>query len=194
MNKRVLSLVLAMASAQALPAATPAANIDAVVDCADVKDSRERLACFDREVAPLARARSAGTPLVAVAPVAVAPAPAAPVPAPRTPTPATPTVAPAATAPQSSFGQEQLAPKLKQPVPAEEQSLHARITALRKVGSGMFLVTLDNGQTWRHENEYLGAYLREGDAITISKAALGSYRLSRDAGDAKNWIRVNRIR
>ena len=54
--------------------------------------------------------------------------------------------------------------------------------------------SLDNGQTWRHEDQTLGAYLKEGEAITIRKGTLGSYRLSRDDGDAKNWIRVSRVR
>jgi hypothetical protein len=57
-----------------------------------------------------------------------------------------------------------------------------------------FIVYLDNGQAWKHQDVVLGEYLREGEAITISRAALGSYRLTRDAGKSKNWIRVTRIR
>lgn len=76
----------------------------------------------------------------------------------------------------------------------EEEALHARITEMRRSGSSAFLVTLDNGQVWRHENETQGEYLRIGEPVTITKAALGSYRLTRDAGAAKNWIRVTRIR
>jgi hypothetical protein len=56
------------------------------------------------------------------------------------------------------------------------------------------VITLDNGQAWRHDNETLGEYLRKGEAVTISKGLMGTYRLTRDAGAAKNWIRVARIR
>jgi hypothetical protein len=62
------------------------------------------------------------------------------------------------------------------------------------VGSSEFILYLDNGQAWRHQDQVLGEYLRQGEAITISRAALGSYRLTRDAGSTKNWIRVTRIR
>jgi hypothetical protein len=72
--------------------------------------------------------------------------------------------------------------------------VQARITALRSAGPGVFVVSLDNGQSWRHENEYLGAYLREGDAVTITRGSMGTYRLTRDAGKAKDWIRVTPTR
>jgi hypothetical protein len=76
----------------------------------------------------------------------------------------------------------------------ENQVLHSRIVSLHQTGQGTYVVALDNGQAWRHENEHLGSYLREGELVTIRKAALGSYRLTRDEGDAKNWIRVTRVR
>ena len=99
-----------------------------------------------------------------------------------------------ATAPQlaPSFGEEQLVRDT--PRAEAEPVLHARVTALRAQPPETFVVTLDNGQAWRHDNARLAAFLREGDAVTITRAALGAYRLTRDAGDAKNWIRVTRIR
>ena len=72
--------------------------------------------------------------------------------------------------------------------------MHANIERLRTVAASQFVIYLDNGQAWRHEDQVQGEYLREGEAITISKGTLGSYRLTRDAGKAKNWIRVTRIR
>jgi len=71
--------------------------------------------------------------------------------------------------------------------------LHGRIASLRTAGAA-YQVALDNGQTWRHEDQTLGVYLKEGDAVTIRKGTLGGYRLTRDAGNEKNWIRVTRIR
>ena len=72
--------------------------------------------------------------------------------------------------------------------------MHARIQRLRAVAANDFIVYLDNGQAWRHQDASLGGYLREGEAITISKGTLGSYRLTRDAGNSKNWIRITRIK
>jgi len=186
MKKSVVSLVLAVVACPALPAES---SMDRLVGCADIKDSRDRLACFDREVAPLASARSRPTP--SAPPVAVArtvPAPTPPPTTPAAPIPSSP--APGA----KSFGEEQLQPKARSAAPEEEQVLHAHIQRLRTVTANDFIVYLDNGQAWRHQDAVLGGYLREGDAITISKGALGSYRLVRDAGGSKNWIRATRIR
>jgi hypothetical protein len=189
MKKPVLCVALAMISASALSAES-LLQVDRLVNCAVFKNSRERLACFDREVESLAKARLAAPTVSTAAPASAIPMPAGPAPVIAGPA----TTVPGATAPGSSFGQEQLAPRLLPDTPEAAQILHARITALRTAGAVNFLVTLDNGQVWRHENSVQGAYLRVGEAITISKGALGSYRLTRDAGDAKNWIRVARIR
>jgi hypothetical protein len=172
MKKILAILTLTAVGVPAWPADAPAPALDKLVACADIPDATARLACFEREITPLARGRTTLPPTPTVA---------APVPPP----------APASTG--TSFGQEQLSPKTGPGAP-DEQTLHARITSLREVKSGTYVVYLDNGQAWRHEDEHQGSYLREGEAITIGKAAMGSYRLTRDAGKSRNWIRVTRIR
>jgi hypothetical protein len=167
------------------------------------QDAQQRLACFDREIA-LTR-KSAATAAPAAPSPAQVPVPAAsresrstrpaapassaqisaPVPAPA------PT---AATRAAPSFGEEQLSPKDRPTASEDPQALHARIASLREVEPSTYLVTLDNGQAWRHEDSRLGPYLREGEAITISKGSLGTYRLTRDDGQSRNWIRVKRVR
>lgn len=74
--------------------------------------------------------------------------------------------------------------------------MHARISSQKEIGSSrIYNVFLDNGQVWRHENTHLGSYLREGEAVTIAQTgALGTYRLTRDAGKEKDWIKVTRVR
>jgi hypothetical protein len=189
MKKSVAYLVLAAVSTPALAADTTAPVVEKLLSCTDVRDSRERLACFDREIAPLAKAKTALTPAPVVrssAPTPVAPPSPAPAPAPAAPATSPP--------PPASFGSEQLASKDRPPAKEEDQILHARIVSLRKVNVGAYLVTLDNGQAWRHEDEVQGSYLREGEAVTITKATLSTYRLTRDAGNAKNWIRITRVR
>lgn len=181
----VASLLLAAAAAPTFAADAGTGAVDRLVACSEVKDTRARLACFDREIAPLAAERTAN----AAPPAARAPVPAPPPPVART----SPTPAPAPAA-APSLGKEQLKGEARPAAKEEEQVLHASITSIQKVNSGAWLVALDNGQAWRHEDETQGAYLKSGEAVTIRKGSLGSYRLSRDAGSDKNWIRVTRVR
>jgi hypothetical protein len=182
MKKSVISFVLVTACVPALPAQS---DTERLVGCADIQNSRDRLACFDREVAPLVSARSRPAPLPAPA---AAPAPVAATPAPAAPAPVAPSPA------VRSFGEEQLQRKDRIPDPEDQLTLHAKIERIRTVTASDFIVYLDNGQAWRHQDINLGSYLRVGEAITISRGTLGSYRLTRDAGNSKNWIRVSRIR
>ena len=178
-RKLIAGLVVALATVEASAASL---SEDHLVACARMTDSAARLACYDREVAPLARK---------VAEPARAPSPAVPVPAPAAAT--VPTPAPATT-PAPSFGQEQLTREQGPAAKEEEVALHARLSSQKSVGPGLFNLYLDNGQVWRHEDQVLGSYLKDGDAITIEKGALGSYKLTRDAGKSRNWIRVTRVR
>lgn len=178
--KMPLMLLMAALPASAL-SGEPASPVEnELARCAGMQDTRQRLSCFDRLAEPY-RAR----PSESVA--RSAPAPAAPA-----PLPAAPSVQ--ATVNAGSFGEEKLSSRSKAEFPEEERRLQARITSVRSLPPDAYLVTLDNGQTWRHENMRQAEFLKEGDAITITRASLGTYRLTRDAGDAKNWIRITRVR
>jgi hypothetical protein len=72
--------------------------------------------------------------------------------------------------------------------------LQARIAGTRKATGGLYLIILDNGQTWRHESGSMEPYLKVGEAVTIRKGTLGSHRLTLDSGQSKNWVRVTRVR
>jgi hypothetical protein len=180
MQKRKLIVALAFVVAP-LAASAASLSLDQLVACAGMTDPTARLACYDREVVPLARQVAGPGPA----------SPAAPAPAPRVASPA-PAAPPAA--PPPSFGQEQLAREQRPAAKDEELALHARLSSQKAVGGGLFNLYLDNGQVWRHEDRVLGQYLKDGDAVTIEKGALGSYKLSRDAGKSRNWIRVSRVR
>ncbi len=171
-------------------AAAAAPDNNALLACYQMQEAAARLQCFDREVAPLARQALANTPAPAVR--AQTPAANVQVPAATVRTPPGPVPAPAASRPE--FGQEQLK-RSDQPAPSEDSlSITARITSQRSAAQGTYLVSLDNGQVWRHETGSQAEYLKPGDSVTISRGSLGSYRLTRDAGKAKNWIKVTRIR
>jgi len=189
MNKSAVAIAVfaALTPAWQTQAAAPA---DSLAACGEVTDSQARLQCFDRE---LAKSRpAAATPPRAAASSA---APASAVPPAAAPAAAS-TIAPAAAASAAaSFGNEQLALKDQQKV-EELRVMHASLSSQKELGSSRtYNLFLDNGQVWRHENSHLGSYLREGEAITITKASgLGAYRLTRDAGSPKDWIRVTRVR
>ena len=179
MNKSAVAIAVLAVLAPAW-AARAAAPSDTLLACGNLTDSQARLQCFDRE---LAKSR----PAAATPPAATkSAAPAAPVATPAAP-------AAAATATAASFGEEQLTKDQKKP--AEPNVMHAKLTTQRELGSSRtYNLFLDNGQVWRHENSDLGTYLKDGDAVTITKGTMGSYRLTLDAGKAKNWIRVTRVR
>src|SRR5262249_25467458 len=153
---------------------------DQLVACSGVTDSAVRLACYDRLAREVAARARASSPAAPSPPPVAAPAPAT-VPAPAT-----------AVTPAPSFGQEQLAREQRAAPEKDELTLHARLSSQKSVGGGRFDLYLDNGQIWRHEDSVLGFDLRDGDAITIKKGALGSYKLSRDTGKWRDWIRVTR--
>jgi hypothetical protein len=223
MNRTVVTFVLLAATLPA-GAAAPADSVDRLVDCADLSDGQQRLACFDREVAPLRSARTAGQPRPPVPAPARAAAPApSPTPAPAAavqPVPAAPSAPPVATATPAhaalpapsvasaspsapaltitsdptGFGAEDLPMKSRPQAPQQAVALRATIAQLRQSAPGEFMVTLDNGQVWRTDDTIQGRQLAVADAVTISRASLGSYRMTRDAIDAKSWLRVRRVR
>jgi hypothetical protein len=115
--------------------------------CARLQQDRERLACYDRKVAPLASTE---------APPAEPPAeemfgidsdtPDAPVDTAPTP-----------------------------PAREELAEITAKVTEVKKVGRST-QVALDNGQVWQTQEER-ELLLRTGDVVRIARAALGTFRM-----------------
>ena len=120
-----------------------------VLGCAGLRDDSERLACYDRLAAQL----SASTSL---------------------------TPAPAAAPAGEMFGLRSNSPA-KPPAenPAERKALSsitARVVSLRELPQGGLLIGLDNGQSWVETSDGDLA-LKVGDAVKISRAAMGSFLL-----------------
>lgn len=163
----MMGWVAVLAACQAGAAQPPLRITDALADCGAIADSARRLACFDELAAPY------------LAPGQVSPAspvrPASPARADSPPSPARSAEPAATSAPQSG-------------------AISARVASQRALPPDSFLVELDNGQRWRHEDVRQAEFLKAGDAVTITRSTLGTWRLTRDAGDAKNWIRVTRVR
>jgi hypothetical protein len=178
MKRPVLSLFLLASAAPAWPAGTAVAPPDKLAACAAIQDSAQRLTCFDQ----LAQA----PPVPAQPAAAATPPPLALTSEDKTSQPARAAVA------TQSLGEDDL--RKKADATAAKEAVHATISRLSTVGTSSYMVYLDNGQVWRHDDSYQGSFLHTGDAVTITRAALGSYRMTRDESKAHNWIRVSRVR
>jgi hypothetical protein len=177
---RVVGLILLAASAAAAPS-----NED-MARCAVIPAPDSRLACYDA----LAH-RPADKPTVAAAnrapvPVAVpTPAAAAPV-APAVATVQAPASAAAIAADPKNFG---LTAVQQHTADVGPKSIAAQISIVSSDQSGRTLVVLDNGETWTvMDND---GRLSSGDAVTIKRAALGSFLMLTRANHS---YRVRRIK
>ena len=137
---------------------------EALRTCASIKRSSERLACYDRTVEQLS-ATADGSPDATFKP-----------------------------SPEAMFGTTASKPQDASTALPEREELSAvaaRITSLKTDAEGMNVLDLDNGQTWRQISGSKALLLKEGDAVTITRAALNSFRLSTPSG---RIAKVKRIR
>jgi hypothetical protein len=191
-------LVLPALACAAQPAAAPPSS-QALAACANVTDSSERLACYDRlagrgaapasSAAPAQPARAPGGAAAAAVP-APAPSPTlAPSTTPGSPPPVTPTPAGAAAPPLSSpqsFGLY----SAEHPKVAVSQTLEARVLALGRSKDDRRTVSLEGGARWELLDDG-DALLAVGDMITIKRAALGSYLMYTPTKRAHRVRRLN---
>jgi hypothetical protein len=132
--------------------------------CIKVTGNAERLACFDREAARM----TSGVPK----------------PSGGAETPLTP---------EQKLGlSTSRVQKLESPSGAATLSeLHAHIASASASADGLQSFVLDNEQVWRQTATKTDFFVRQGDAVTISTGALGSFWLSTDSHHS---TRVKRIR
>jgi hypothetical protein len=169
------------------------AQSEAGRQCAQIRDSLQRLVCYDR----VFQAGDA-TPANAAAPRAAAPAASAPPAATATVRPTAPAVAvaPAAATPAPAMGDESVRRNVKEREAAkatEPTSLEAKVTALRETRPEIFRVTLDNGQVWQQMDMSSLFHLETGDTIRIEKGTMGGYRMARTSKGRSGWVRVTRL-
>jgi hypothetical protein len=139
--------------------------------CRSLTDAAARLACFDRETATLDTQTSSTAP---------APAPV------RTAAPPDP---------KQQFGLSEQAVE-KQEIAAgmrasDPRKIEAHISQLSHSANGRAIFTLDNGQIWRQlVADAADLRVKDGDSVTISRAALGSYWLAPQSGPGCKVTRV----
>jgi hypothetical protein len=73
---------------------------------------------------------------------------------------------------------------------AQTERVTMRVAAVRQRNTGMYVVTMDNGQVWEQTDQISLRRLRAGDTVEIRRAALGSFMLYQDSGPA---VRVRRV-
>ncbi|MEO7208226.1 MAG: hypothetical protein ABI356_01405 [Steroidobacteraceae bacterium] len=184
MNRFKIDAALILMSA----AAAAAPSNEDMARCAVIPTPDSRLACYDALVhrpADKLSAAAKGIPPPAPAPVrATVPASA--------PVAAAPT-APAAQAPVSAAAMAAADPKNFGLTPAQQHlsgvapnSIAAHISVVSSDQVGHTLVVLDSGETWTvMDND---GRLNSGDAVTIKKAALGSFLLLTSSNHSY-WVR-----
>jgi hypothetical protein len=128
--------------------------------CAAIRNTSERLACYDRIVGSIAAGKEAQAPRAS---------------------------------PEDLFGVEATpSPRTPPDENAAEEltSITARVKSLNTLADGTLTIELDNGQTWRATGG-TRLVLEAGDTVTISRAALGTFRM---ATPGNRFARVRRVR
>jgi hypothetical protein len=183
--KTVLLGVLAVTSAG------PSSAADDARACVEVADDAQRLACYDaafgRDPAPAPATGEAG-PAGGVA-TAGRTTKASADRAPSRGAANTITVDPVA-----EFGLSESQKRAKDPERAKvasPDSISAKVAESRQLPTGELVVTLDNGQVWVQAEVLTKARATPGDAVTIRRAALGSFTL---VTANKVAVKVRRVR
>lgn len=166
-------------------AALPSAAAEQRHPCTAIAEAAARLACYDAAFgAPAVTAPDANRAVAgAAAPAAVGPA--APVaPAAASAAAVAGSAAVAAPAPTQSATEQfgfhggQPQPVVAKPAPeAGVDSIDSVINQVTRRPTGELIVALENGQVWMQLEADSTVRLKPGDAVTIRKAALGSYKL-----------------
>jgi hypothetical protein len=157
----VLGVLTADPSRGAEPANTADALHPSLRACATLRRDTERLICYDRAVAQLA----AGDGSTVAAP-----------------------------SPEELFGVGRVARQDRPEAEVRREELAkitARVKSVRTKADGTLLINLDNGQAWHQVSSDVSLALASGDEVTISRGALGSYRLTTDG---HRFARVKRVR
>lgn len=155
-----LALVAAVLATGAAHAATDVVP-PALRACTSIEKNSERLACYDRAIERLSSDAAAADG------------------------------APERSA-EAMFGASTA--RSKEPAGTIEReelsSVSAHVTALSRDGTGALVIDLDNGQQWRQTSGSSSPLLEVGHAVTITRAALNSFRMSTPSGRA---LKVKRV-
>jgi hypothetical protein len=162
-----LALVAAVLGAAAVEAAPPSAEL---ARCAAIGAANERLACYDAlECVSITAADRRLACYDALAKATTA----------RPEAPPAPALQPSRSSGGDDPGRFGLpAHKARVNGGEDSQKIVARVTTVREDRQGNVTVILDNGQTWAIHERDRDPLLQSGDAVTIRRAALGSFLMT----------------
>jgi hypothetical protein len=128
--------------------------------CTRMSRDSERLACYDQAIALI---KSGST---------------------REPAPS----------PENMFGANgDIAPAAASPTDVKREELKqisGAVTSLHRTDDGMIVVALDNGQLWRQQDKDAVLVISPGDAVIVTRAALGTFRITDKRGRSARFKRV----
>jgi len=134
---------------------------EALKACATIRRDSERLACYDHAISDLNSGKAA-TPQASAENMFGA------------------TTAIAAPPPSE-------APEAKRD---EIKQITAQVVSLKRVEDGGLVLTLDNDQVWRQQDSDSRLFVETGDSVTISRASLGTFRITDTRGRSARFKRV----
>jgi len=70
------------------------------------------------------------------------------------------------------------------------QQISGKVVAVSHSESGAVILTLDNGQVWRQQDSDATLVIEIDDSVTISRASLGTFRLTDKRGRSARFRRV----
>ncbi len=101
--------------------------------------------------------------------------------------------APAPT-PENMFGVTESRPGAADRAAAEKREelrqIKGSVTSLRHTEDGMIVLELDNGQMWRQQDSAVKLNIGTGDTVTITRAAMGTFRIADSSGRFARFKRV----
>ncbi|HEU5135962.1 MAG TPA: hypothetical protein VFU13_12505 [Steroidobacteraceae bacterium] len=72
----------------------------------------------------------------------------------------------------------------------ELREIKGVVTSLRRADDGMIVLELDNGQVWRQQDGDATLTIEAGDAVTVMRASLGTFRIADKRGRSSRFKRV----
>ena len=178
---------VSMVATLIMSSAFPDTGVHALLQCRAIRDTNERLACFDRESAVLDDETSVTSRVVDIA-SATSPTESA---AKGTASPVTPV---ARLTPTEKFGLPPatiVARDVQPGQPTEIPELRARVMGLALQDDGRVVFNLDNGQAWRELTPAGDLLLKLGDTVRLVRGAFGSFRIKTATGRDCKVTRVH---
>lgn len=133
---------------------------EALKACVTLRHDIERLACYDRAVASIQSGSATAT----------------------------------TNSPENMFGAHTaMTPRQKAPEESKREELKqitGQVVSVGRTESGLLELALDNDQVWRQQESETTLIIETGDSVTISRASLGTFRITDKRGRSARFRRV----